>query len=513
MKNTYHLLVPKLVWPVAVTSGVLLAVGIGGAWYVWQLQTASSDILAWNVTSIRAAEELEIGVREIRNLLTRFQLTGQVEQLDEIPKLMPNCAFWLEESTRLARSAEEQELIQLIQAGYSRFTTEFGEMRRQTTTFGMTESVRSLIDDVLRDQILTHTKDYLDFNERELSASSEQNRQLAQRLALGLLLIGICGATAGLLAGFGLARGIVKRIVQISLPIHDVAGQLNEVVGPISISDPHLTRLEDLDQILRLIAIRVSTVIERLRQREQDALQAKQLAALGQLAAGLAHELRNPLMSMKILVQSALSLERGQLEGQDLDVLDDEIARLEKLVSTFLDFARPAEPSKRLIDLAEVLAQTTEFISVQARARSITLHHARPADSILIEADAAQLRQVLLNLLLNALDAGKPGSDIWVTACTKLGESGAPAVATVSVSDNGHGLPNQIKDDLFEPFVSSKPTGIGLGLAICRHIIQAHGGMITASNRPGGGAVFSLELPVLQPEERFRFDADVISGR
>lgn len=499
-------LMPNLVWPVAITSAILLFVGIGGAWYVLQLQHAASDILAWNVTSIRAAEELELSVREMRSQLNRFLLSGDVRQLHELPKLQPVCEHWLDESTRLTRSPEEKQMMATAQKGYARFRTEFQKLLNQPAAEITQDQVARLSEEVLNRQILVPAHQYLDYNERDLASSSEHNRILAERLALSLLLIGVCGAAAGLLAGFSLARGVLRTIIQISLPIHDVAGQLNEVVGPISVTGP--SKLEDLDQILRTLATRVSAVIERLRQRERDALRSEQLAALGQLAAGLAHELRNPLMSMKILVQSAQAEERGQLAGPDLDVLDDEIVRLEKLVSTFLDFARPSNPSKHQINLVSVVRQTLELVSRQASLLGVTLHGEQIPEEILLEADAAQLRQLFLNLLLNALDATRRGGHVWLEIHVEppLSTASPPrgSVVMISVADDGQGFPENLKENIFDPFVSSKPTGIGLGLTICRHIVEAHGGQIAAEDRPGGGAVFRIQLPLTRNLENSR---------
>jgi two-component system sensor histidine kinase HydH len=497
--TTGRFLVHKLLWPVVISSGVLLIVGIVGAGYVLQLQTAASDILAWNVTSIKAAVKLEIGIREIRSLLNGYRLTDDINELNTIPTIQTDCEIWLHESSRLARSPDEQVLMELIEQGYARFQTEFARLPQLRSTAMKRELCKHLTDDVLEKQILDLTQQYLLLNERELTTSSEHNQVLAERLALTLLLIGVCGAAIGLLVGYAWARGIIRTIVQISLPIHDVAGQLNEVVGPISVSD--VTKPEDLDQIIRTVAVRVSAVIQRLRQSERDTMRAEQLAALGQLAAGLAHELRNPLMSMKILVQSALSDAPGFLEGPDLDVLDDEIVRLEKLVSTFLDFAGPTEPRMQRIELIEVLKKTMELVTRRARTARVAIHFDPPTDQIFIEADPAQLRQVILNLLLNALDANREGGDIWLELDLSLMQRERAPRVIVTVTDNGTGLPKHLRETMFDPFVSTKPTGIGLGLTICRRIILAHDGQISAQDRPDGtgGAVFRIQLPLSQP--------------
>src|SRR5262249_39203826 len=135
-------------------------------------------------------------------------------------------------------------------------------------------------------------------------------------------------------------------------------------VGPLVVSGG--AGLEDLEAALHGVAGQVAAVVERLQQSQREALRAEQLAALGQMAAGFAHELRNPLMSMKVLVQSAASRGGRALTGRALAVLEEEITRLEGLTTTFLDFARPPRPEKRPFDLRALLEETAELVAGRA---------------------------------------------------------------------------------------------------------------------------------------------------
>ena len=167
----------------------------------------------------------------------------------------------------------------------------------------LSSRVRELADGTLTSEILQPAQDYLDINEDEIAASIVENERIADRMVLGLLLLGVCGPVSGLLAGFGISRAVSHSIVRLSVPIRDAAGKLNEIVGPITLSARW--SLDELEGVLRTIAERIGAVIERLQQSERDARRAEHLAAVGQMAAGIAHELRNPLMPMKILVQAA----------------------------------------------------------------------------------------------------------------------------------------------------------------------------------------------------------------
>ena len=156
---------------------------------------------------------------------------------------------------------------------------------------------------VLEDKLLKPAQVYLDTNEEDIENSNAKNLLMGNRVVLGLFLLGICGPVSGLVAGFGIARGFSRSIVRLSLPIQDAAGKLNEIVGPITFSAQ--AGLEEIEIVLHKIADQIGAVVERLQESRREALRAEQLAAVGQMAAGIAHELRNPLMAMKILVQAA----------------------------------------------------------------------------------------------------------------------------------------------------------------------------------------------------------------
>jgi signal transduction histidine kinase len=284
----------------------------------------------------------------------------------------------------------------------------------------------------------------------------------------------------------------------LSVPIRDAAGKLNEIVGPITLAARW--SLEELEGVLRTIAERIGSVIERLQQSERDAQRAEHLAAVGQMAAGIAHELRNPLMPMKLLVQSAAERSPSPgLDGRDLVVLEQEISRLERSIQLFLDFARPPQVAKRTFDMEEMLTQLLNLLAARAEQQRVRLEHRKSEQPVLICADVGQIRQVVLNLLLNALDATPQGGTVQL----EMTLSGRPGKRdgredrwlTLRVSDTGCGLPAGLGQRIFEPFVSTKETGLGLGLSICKRIVEAHEGEIHAAGRPSGGAVFTVRLP------------------
>ncbi len=491
-----HLFV-RMTAPVVAISLLLLAVGVGTAWYVHQLASTLRADVRVNVKGMRAGEELTIFVHKTHTRLDQFLITKKRTYLEEDPKLHDlrnDIERWLAEAEHWGSKPREQELTIQIRKGKERFWSDLERIRDDRIPTNQTEDqVHHLIDDILVPQILEPAQAYLDFNEVEVEGAIENSQVFANRLVYALLFITICGSAAGLVAGFGFARGLSRSLIQLSVLIRDTAGRLNEDVGPLTYSRRDMGELEN---VLRLISERVGSIVQRLQEKEREALQAHQLAAVGQLAAGMAHELRNPLMSMKILVQGALAGSGAEdgwtgtgLSHQDLAVLEEEITRLEQLIQSFLDFARPPVPEKRLLDIRGLVEQTVAFVAGRAAAASVEIKLRLPPIPARAAVDPGQMRQVLLNLVLNALDAMPSGGTIII----ELEER--DSWLTLQVGDCGCGLPVDLGEHIFDPFTTTKPTGLGLGLSICRRIATAHGGTITGSNRSPGGAVFTFRVP------------------
>jgi signal transduction histidine kinase len=286
--------------------------------------------------------------------------------------------------------------------------------------------------------------------------------------------------------------------------VRDAAGRLSEVVGPITLAGQEL---EELPTLAHGLATQVAAVVERLQQSQQEVLRSEQLAAVGQLAAGVAHELRNPLQSMQLLIQSAAAEgETGCLQGRDLAVLQEALDRVKRSVQAFLDFARPPALEKHPVDLGEIVRQTAELVTGRARRQGVHVHCDLPCEPVTVESDPNQMRQLVLNLLLNALDALPAGGRISVrfgnssrepnSAASVPDEEGKSGWVALEVADDGSGLPAELGSRIFDPFVTTKETGVGLGLAICQRIAEAHGGELRAADRSPQGAVFTVRLPV-----------------
>jgi len=224
---------------------------------------------------------------------------------------------------------------------------------------------------------------------------------------------------------------------------------------------------------------------ENLLEAETAVRRSERLAALGQLSAGLAHELRNPLSSIK---GSAELLSRSAVEGnpvaQELaQIIIEEAERTNSLVTRFLNFARPLEPRRQPVDVTKIIDRAAQRAGV-----SIIRNYSPDVPPLNI--DAELMEQVFLNLLSNAAQASPPGAPI--TAVTRSDEG----LADISIVDRGCGIPPERIDSIFNPFVTTKHNGVGLGLAIVSKIVDGHGGKMAVESAPGKGSAFHVLLPI-----------------
>ena len=237
----------------------------------------------------------------------------------------------------------------------------------------------------------------------------------------------------------------------------------------------------------------------RLQLNQSRALIERQekLASLGVLAAGVAHEVRNPLTAIKFrLFSLKSSLPEEFTNHEDLMVVDGEINRLERIVKDFLQFARPMEPELASVPVSPLLQDVQGLLRGELEKRSIQLRTEVEA-SMFLRADKQQLRQKLINLIQNAADSIGQGGVIILAAHqgrASIANSEQPVV-TIEVRDTGKGIPPEVQKRIFDPFFSTKEGGTGLGLSIASRIIEKHGGFIQYFTQPNRGTTFSLVLP------------------
>jgi two-component system sensor histidine kinase HydH len=241
----------------------------------------------------------------------------------------------------------------------------------------------------------------------------------------------------------------------------------------------------------QLAAEQLAEANRSLREAEAAVRRTERLAALGQMAAGLAHELRNPLGTMRASAEMLTRSVSGESEvaREVAGFIASEVDRTNSLITRFLDFARPLTLRRAPVELSEVIDRAVTELGQHAPPFQVSVYKNYSPDIRPIEADGELLERVVYNLLLNAAQASQPGGVVTVKTRPLDG------AVEISVIDRGNGIPPAQLESIFNPFFTTKPDGVGLGLAIVQKIVDEHGGRIAVESEPARGSVFRVFLP------------------
>jgi len=268
------------------------------------------------------------------------------------------------------------------------------------------------------------------------------------------------------------------------------------IIGILSLGEKlseDMYSLQDLE-LLSILANQTATAIENARLHQQLE-RAERLAALGKLASGLAHEIRNPLTSIKAFFQILNSDEDEEDKREIAEIASQEIVRIEGLLDNLLCFARPRPPEYSLIDIREVLDETLAIIKPESTSENIRIVK-NYSDSVpMIHADEKQLKQVFMNLMFNALQAMPDGGELGID----LFHDKEKDIVKIKLADSGCGIDKKHLSKLFDPFFTTKAQGTGLGLSICQRIIESHNGRIAIESEKNKGTQVHITLPAGQP--------------
>lgn len=247
------------------------------------------------------------------------------------------------------------------------------------------------------------------------------------------------------------------------------------------------------------VANDIGTALQREQtereRREKETLRAEQMATIAQVATGVAHEIRNPLTSVKMICQTLQEdMEPGSSAERDCSLMVDEIRRTEESLNVFLEYARPAQAQFDDICVSSLIDRAARLIQGRCLRQQVELvrNVSDNAGALTVFADASRIQQLLLNLSLNALAVIPDGGTVRYSV-ERVGD-----FVEITVADSGPGVPEEIRSRIFEPFFTTKETGVGLGLVICRRIASEHRGRLELNPGPGG-AEFVLSLPIHQP--------------
>lgn len=249
--------------------------------------------------------------------------------------------------------------------------------------------------------------------------------------------------------------------------------------------------LEFLDGFAVPISLAISRglIYRDMIRKDRQIMQSEKLASLGRLAAGIAHEIRNPLGIISGSAQTILKQEDPETWREMARYVVEESDRINSMISNFLGFARPRDPELQSCNLADLVVRTLQLITPQAKNNNVRIVSQMPDGPVMVRVDPEQIKQALMNIVLNALEA-MPDGGVCSVALTKNGKNGV----TIRLSDSGPGIPKENLSRVFDPFFTTKDRGTGLGLSIAHSIIQSHGGTISVTSGRKKGTNFTIQL-------------------
>lgn len=446
-----------------------------------------------NLPSVRAAEELEIALLEQRGFVSYYLLDGNRAWLEQLERREGNFHEWLERARRTENSAQEVAILDRLEEVY----TAYDRVRSEVVALqdrGATDTAKSLLTNeasALHREAYLLCESYIRENEASVNRASENARRELRWVAA---TVGACAVITVLLS----AALLRVFYVGVALPVRAMIDEAHSFLG----GKPTRDRQRDSDELravgvyLRNLMSDVTDARTTLERSRQQLRNAEKLAAVGKLAASVAHEIRNPLTAIKMWLFSLQKAVGGNAElDSKFQIITEEIRRLEDIVRSLLEFSRPPEVRLSAVSLCQIVDATLKLMEPRFSEWEVIVERRELAGLPPVLADGEQLRQVLINVLNNALEAAGRGGRIEVSTASEVTGDGRPT-AVVRIRDNGNGMPEDVAARVFEPFFSTKDQGVGLGLAIAARIMEQHHGRLALEATNSEGSTFAMYVPV-----------------
>lgn len=471
---------------------ITVAGGLTSIWHTHSMGGLFHEIAVRELPSLKAAQRLEGALVMQKGYVTYFFQDGDFQWLEELNRYHEEFESLVNMSRKWATSAEERATLNEIEAQYIRYARDrdevilmYREGERQKG-FRLHQKVRTRFF-----RIIELCRQFSRLHEQHIDEASSRSLKEAQ----AVYWIATVAMAMVLVLAVSLAYTLLRDILE---PIRKLAA------GPVAPGDTDqgADEVEALRNRFRDLMDDIDKTKTKLEWSREHLEQAEKWAMVGKLAAGVAHSVRNPLTSVKIrLFSLERTLDLAPNQQEDLDVISEEIRHIDSIVNNFLEFARPPKLKVRSSSPSDVVDTAVQLLRHRLDSCNVVVEVQRKDRLPQISVDPDQLKEVLVNLLVNSCEAMISGGRIVILE--ELGEDEALGpVVTVTVSDNGPGIPKSLSEDIFQPFMSSKEEGTGLGLSIAKRIVEEHGGnMETRSSGDTDGATIVITIPARGDEE------------
>ncbi len=460
--------------------------GLVMVWYTYRSEDLFTYIIDKNVAAFHVAEALETALVNQKGFVSYYFLDNDPDWLRQLGEYRQIFRERLREANSLVENESQKEALRRLELEYNKY------IQIKDRVIAHYKAGERDVGSILHKEARSHFFRTLDLCEEYRVLYTQRIAQVRNESRVQATKLRIIAGTAifivlclGLILAFVLIRQILEPVRRMAM---EADREKTPIVGGNEVKALRQSvrgLIEDIDQ----------TQLELEKSRE-SLLQSEKMAMVGKLAAGVAHSIRNPLTSVKMRLFSlsrALDLPFSQRE--DFEVISEEIGHIDKIVQNFLEFSRPPKLKMQQHSPSEVVDLVLQLLRHRLESSNINVILHRKVVLPKIPIDPEQIKEVLVNLLVNACEAMEEGGLIEIYE-----EEGfvhpIGKVIIIRLSDNGPGIPESIKDNVLQPFFTTKEEGTGLGLSIAERIVTNHGGSLDLRSKEGEGTTFIITLAV-----------------
>lgn len=476
----------KLFYIFTAMAAITVAGGIIMLWYTYKIDNMLVTMVQKEIVLYKAAQEMELALANQKGFLTYYFVDGNGKWLNSLGKYREVFRKSFDTASSLQLNEQQQRDIARISAEYEKYIVakdqiieKYRHSIKNENVSIMHEKQRGLFFKLLKLCRNFSLNQWLEMQETEhLNNVRSKNLRMVT-----------CGAVFFFMILCALLLFILYK--QILEPIREFAIETGS-----SPKDSSKDEVVSLGLSLKGMMKDFDDTHDELAKSRKDLVQAERMAMVGEMAAGVAHTIRNPFTSIKMRMFSlSRSLDLTEIQNEDLQVISDEIIRIDKIVQSFLEFSRPPKLSMKQCNISTIISAVFTLLEYRLKEYNVEVFYDAQPDLPDVEADPDRIKEALVNLITNACEAMEPGGKIVVSE-TREYHRNAREVVLISIVDSGPGIPGNIMKKITNPFFTTKEEGSGLGLSIVARIVKEHNGIFSVSPAPGNGAKFIIQLPV-----------------
>jgi len=466
---------------------VIVLVGEGGMlWYAHRMDAMLGTIVEKEFLLYRTAQDMELALANQKGLLTYYLVDGDTKWLQSLGQQREIFNRYLQEAKAMQLNGEQQQMLTKIGEKYAEYTAAKDvaiENYQGSVTFSSVSSLHEKQREIFF-SLLDLCRDFSQEQWRRITGIEDAGGVLTKKLRMLQLCAIAVFVMLCVLFLYILYKHILGPIRGLAIKTGGAPQEsLWDEVGSLTHSLKGMMRQFD-------------ETSDELARSRRHLLQVERMAMVGELAAGVAHTIRNPFTSIKMRMFSLTrSLDLNAVQNEDLQVISDEITRIDRIVQNFLEFARPPKLRLEKCSLGNVIKSVLTLLEYRLKAYNVEIVYRPQSDLVPVTIDADRIKEALVNLLINGCEAMENGGRIDIVESRRL-DPLLGEVAIVTVTDTGPGIPASIIDKVVTPFFTTKEEGSGLGLSIVARIAREHRGKFLISSAPGKGAECTLQLPV-----------------